>query len=577
MHTNNVQIPKQNSHFLARTYRQALIPGILSLLSGNLTLMVDGLIVGQCLGSSGLSAVNLCMPIYLTICIFGAWIVSGTAIHAVKEMGAGHTSQGNWYCHIAQAFCGIAAVILTVLGLVLLKPIVRLLCSDEALVPMVYEYAWTAVISAPSKLLIYIPFWYLRLEGKNRSITIMMAILGFGNVALDLWFMLGLDLGIWGAGMASFAAYVAAVTYGMYCLFCKGKNFTVGIALPKNRKQLQDIISTGSPSATHNLFQALRVLTINSLMMLHGGTLAVATFTAVTGVGYFSECILAGVPQAASAMLGSFVGDGDTGSIRLIIRHQLKVGLIMDAVFGLLVVAGSSLISAAYGLYVPFFVPMVCLALSIFPGLICTVITGYYNTIGMNRWANLIVFNRVFFFPALFLLLCIKTSLPVWLFMPAGELITMLLWLVIFGFLYRKDSQRSRLLRLPQVNPDGVISSSMEGAAEQICSLSEGMLEFCNNRGMDSKTAMKLSLTIEELLVLISEENASKNLFCDLRIRIGVNSAVMTLRYSGIDYNPLSFDRDEDERFLGIQMLEKMAKSLEYQNISGMNVLRIQL
>ena len=539
--------------------------------------MVDGLIVGQCLGSYGLSAVNLCMPIYLTICIFGAWIVSGTAIPAIKEMGAGHTPLGNWYCHIAQAFCGIAGVILTVLGLALLKPIVRLLCSDEALVPMVYAYAWTGIISTLPKLLIYIPFWYLRLEGKNRSITVMMAILGFGNIALDLWFMLGLDLGIWGAGMASCAAYVAAVFYGMYCLFCKGKNFTIGMALPENWKQLKAIIATGSPSATHNFFQALRVLAINSLMMLYGGSLAVATFTAVCGVGYFSECILSGVPQAASAMLGSFVGDGDTGSIRLIIRHQLKVGLIMDAVFGLLVVAGSSLISAAYGLYVPFLVPMVCLAVSIFPGLICTVITGYYNTIGMNRWANLIVFSRIFFFPALFLLLCIETSLPVWLFLPAGELVTMLLWLLTFGLLYRKDSQRSRLLRLPQVNPDEVISSSTEGAAEQICSLSEGMLEFCRNRGMDSKTAMKLSLTIEELLVLISQENASKNLFCDLRMRIGEGSAVMTLRYSGIDYNPLAFTQDEDERFLGIRMLEKMASRLEYQNISGMNVLRITL
>lgn len=572
-----LEFPKQNSRFLQETYKRALIPGILSLLGGNLTVLADGVIVGRCIGSAGLSAVNLCLPLYLIICVFGSWIVAGTAIRAACELGAGSQIEGNRYCSISQALCLIASIVLTVLGFIFIHPMVRILCSDEQLYPIVYDYAWTTILSVAPKIAIYIPFWYLRLDGKNRSITIMMAILGLGNTILDLWFIMGLDMGVLGAGLASFVANVVAVLYGMYCLFYHKKNFSLGVMMPRGFQQFVQIMAAGSPSAMNNLFQAFRILIINHMIMSHYGSLMVAVFTAVNGVASFAECILVGVPQAATAMLGSFAGDHDRNSIQLLMRNQIKIGIMLDVAFGLLIVLGEQMISSAYGLDNSMLVPMLCLAVSLIPALICTIIIGYYNTIGKNRFASVIVFARVFLFPSISLIWLIKVDKPIWIFFPMGEVFTILIYFLCRKILFYKNSKSKEKFQQIEDDAQETISSSVEGSSEQICKLSEGLYEFCTDKGMSAKMNMKLSLAIEELLVLISEENAGSILFCDLRLRVRGESAVMTLRYSGHDYNPLEDEDEDDERLLGLHMLEKLVRNKEYQNISGMNVLRISI
>ena len=586
----------QNGRFLSETFRKALIPGILSMLGGNITIMADGIIVGQKLGSNGLSAINLCMPLYLIICIFGSWIVAGTAISSSTALGSGNQKDGDRFCHQSQLLCIVVSVLLTAIGFIFLKPITNFLCSDNSLKQMVYVYSWTSILSAFPKIMIYIPFWYLRLDGKNRSITVMMAIMGIGNILLDLLFMYGFNMGIFGAGIASFISTLLATVFGFMSLFGKRKNFTLGLALPKGIKEIRDIISIGSPSAFNNMFQTFRVLAINHMLMSSSGSIMVAVFTAINCVVAFSECILFGIPQAASAMLGSFVGDKDNNSTLMVIKKQFKSGAILAIIFACIVIPFANMIARLYGLDVPFLVPMICVALSLPLGLICTIMIGYYNTVGYNNWANLIVFARVLLFPILFLFILLKFNLSVYWFMPLGEVFTIILWLLCFYFSYHRDSSKGWILRMQKKEVSPQVTWSVEGASEQICTLSEGALGFYVDNGLGKKVGMKISLALEELLVLISQKNEGKNMFCDLRLRViehesnitidyhGVkvdlnnvieNAAAITLRYSGIDFNPLGTASNEEDEYMGMRMLEKLIKNKEYQNISGMNVLRI--
>lgn len=60
---------------------------MLSILSGNLNILADGILVGQRVGTEGLTAINLCVPVYLVLCIVGSFLVSGTAIQTSKAIG----------------------------------------------------------------------------------------------------------------------------------------------------------------------------------------------------------------------------------------------------------------------------------------------------------------------------------------------------------------------------------------------------------------------------------------------------------------------------------------------------------
>lgn len=90
----------------------------------------------------------------------------------------------------------------------------------------------------------------------------------------------------------------------------------------KDLPSWREIAADGSPSALNNLFQTLRLLAVNSLLMGAGGSQLVAAFTAVNCISAFSLSVVDGVPQAASAMLGIYSGERDNDSAALLIRRS---------------------------------------------------------------------------------------------------------------------------------------------------------------------------------------------------------------------------------------------------------------
>ena len=56
---------RQDEAFLRRAFHRALAPCVLSILSENINILVDGILVGQRIGTAGVSARSLCVPVYL--------------------------------------------------------------------------------------------------------------------------------------------------------------------------------------------------------------------------------------------------------------------------------------------------------------------------------------------------------------------------------------------------------------------------------------------------------------------------------------------------------------------------------
>lgn len=169
---------RQNENFLKKAYNKAFVPCVLSVLSGNINILADGILVGQRLGTNALAAINFSLPVYLILCVAGSFVVSGTAVCASEAIGKNCAGQAQGLYRMSIFWCAAISVFITVSGLFLLKPLSLLLCSDENVMPLVMEYSGVTVAGALPKILIYIPFWFLRLDGRNGQVTLMMLIMG---------------------------------------------------------------------------------------------------------------------------------------------------------------------------------------------------------------------------------------------------------------------------------------------------------------------------------------------------------------------------------------------------------------
>ena len=511
---------EQNEQFLKKAYGKALIPCMLSILSGNINILADGILVGQRLGTDALAAINFSLPVYLVLCIAGSFIVSGTAICAAEAIGNHQSGKAQELYKMSVFWCVLISAVITASGLLCIKPLAGLLCSQEAVSPLVMEYVGVTLAGTLPKILIYVPFWYLRLDGRNRQVTWMMLIMGVGNVLLDLLFLYVFDMGVFGAALASVVATALSCLLGFVWLCGKKSSFPLGMCVACKGISFVRIAKAGSPSASNNLFQTLRVMVVNTLLLQSGGSGLVAAFTAVNCINAFEESVTGGVPQAASAMLGIYIGEHDNQSARLLLARQIKSGIPYCLLFSIVILVGADLIADAYGLAEPLGFAFLCMSLGMVPALCNCILSGYYNVSGYAMWANAIILLRVFVMPCAGLFVLCRQNCNPWWFLFIGEVLTLLVWFVATGIYQHFHRRCSRFLLMDRTLEETgkVINFSVQGREEDICDASSKITVFCEENGMIPKQVMRVSLAMEEMMTLILSVNQEKGVEFDLRV-----------------------------------------------------------
>ena len=574
----------QNAELIRNTYRKAVITGMLSILSANINVFVDGILVGRRIGAEALAAINLSLPVYLALCVVGSFLAAGTEIPAARAIGIGETTKRDLYFRTGLNVSVLASLVITLLALLFRRPLVSFLCADVSTRVFVMQYVVITVIGALPKIVIYIPFWYLRLDGKNASVTIMMAGMTIVNILLDVLFVYYMDMGMFGAGLASVIATALACLYGLICLFSKGSQFSWRPEIAHGRTAWKSIASAGFPSAFNNLCSTIRLLFVNAMLLKYGGAELVATFTAVNGIWGFGECVTLGVPASGGAMLAVFSGESDNGSTRLLLREEWKVGCIAGGVFLVLCAALSGVIPGMFGLSGSILVPLLWMALSVFPALLLTIISTYYNMASLNGWSNALILLRVLVMTYVGLQWVILSRFSTFSFLLFAEVTTVIIWWAATGLHHRRKPQDSRYLMTDLENERSgkVLNFSVSSDVDEIVDASERISEFCAMNGMSAKQTMRLQMSMEEVMTLIrsiNEEKGVGDLTFDLRAYSVSGVRGIRIRYNGIPFNPFAHTvtDDEDDLYMGVRMILKMVEIVNYQSAFGSNTLQIIL
>ena len=85
---------------------------------------------------------------------------------AAAQIGRAESEKGCVCYTLCVALQLLLGTFLTIGGLLFLRPAVKLFGADDALFAMALAYAQIAFWGAPVKCLLYVPFNFLRLDGK---------------------------------------------------------------------------------------------------------------------------------------------------------------------------------------------------------------------------------------------------------------------------------------------------------------------------------------------------------------------------------------------------------------------------
>jgi anti-sigma regulatory factor (Ser/Thr protein kinase) len=129
--------------------------------------------------------------------------------------------------------------------------------------------------------------------------------------------------------------------------------------------------------------------------------------------------------------------------------------------------------------------------------------------------------------------------------------------------LLRKEAQDVRL--------DLSIPATVEAAS----GLSEQVIAFCRENGVDELGAMRVGIAVEEMAANTARygHKRAKGMI-DALVRVARQEIILRLRDDGTPFDPTKYKPEEEEDFAvgGIEVVRRLAKDISYTRQVGFNV-----
>lgn len=309
-----------------------IFPAVGSLFVTYLYNVMDGIFVGQGIGSAALGAVNIGVPfITFAVAIVSMFPMGGATIIAIR-MGCGDKDGANHAFMTALMLTVLTAVILTIAGTVFSKQIVdlrgaRKLGNEMRRMSADYLFYYSA-FSLPMLMSNCLSV-FVRNDGSPALSFVGMCTGAVSNIFLDWLFIFPLQMGVVGAAVASGLGQVFSLLVLLSHFIRKHGDlrircFTIQPVLIKK------ICRRGAPEAVTQLTTTVTALCYNLVLAGLVGDIGVSTYSILSFIYSLANAVLSGVAQGLQPLWGNSYGKQDTKEINDYFRFGITVNLVLS-------------------------------------------------------------------------------------------------------------------------------------------------------------------------------------------------------------------------------------------------------
>ena len=320
-----------------KTMLRFAVPMILGDLLQQCYNIADTLIVGRFLGENALAAVGSAFSLmtFLTSILLGLAMGSGT----VFSIRFGQKDDTALKEGILASFTllGIVTVVLNVLVFAGIDWIIWFLRTPEQLVGMMKDYL-IVIFAGLIGIFLYNFFASLLRSLGNSIVPLAFLAVSAGlNIALDLWFVAGLNRGVAGAAEATvISQYVSGIGIAVYTwirfphLLHRDKNIRLRLS------RIKEITSFSGLTCLQQSIMNLGILAVQGLVNSFGTTI-MASFAAAVKIDAFAYLPVQDFGNAFSIFIAQNFGAGKTERIRKGIRTAVLTSVVFSLILSLAV------------------------------------------------------------------------------------------------------------------------------------------------------------------------------------------------------------------------------------------------
>ena len=308
---------KNHDKSIQRELLAYALPSIVGMVIVGIQTFVDGIFVAKGVGTLGLAAVNLSMPMISVMLSVTIMIISGGIVVAGVEKGRGNEPLARGYTTLTFAVLAAAGVLMALLVGLNLKRLCYFLGANDAVYPHMRRYL--GVIGC-GFLFYCIPNFteaFNRLAGRPNWVFLSGTICCVVNVVLDYFFVLRLDMGTLGAAVATCAANSSAAVV-------LAPNVRMG-RIRGNWATVKRMMFNGSSELFTSVSAAVTTFVFNLVLMRQIGPTGVAALTIVNYLNFFVNISIFGLSQALFPLMSFQLGTRSYNGISTLLRTALML------------------------------------------------------------------------------------------------------------------------------------------------------------------------------------------------------------------------------------------------------------
>lgn len=304
--------------YLSAAFGSAMISSIYGL--------VDTAMVGQYQGPDGAAALAIFAPIWNIIYSLGLLAGIGGSILFAAARGSRNDGTENRFFTAAVLLCAGLSALCWGLILLLPEPMLRLFGADDALLPLAMEYLRPVSFAVPVFLFNQLLSAFLRNDSRPGLTTAAVLAGGIFNVAGDYCFIFLLDMGIYGAGLATSLGAIIQLCILLSHFF--SRHCTLRLVRSSGLPGLFGrIAAAGFSSFFIDVAMGILTMLFNRQIMRLLGSDALAVYGIIVNVSTIVQCCGYSVGQAAQPILSQNFGAGLYPRIRQLLRLAVTASI----------------------------------------------------------------------------------------------------------------------------------------------------------------------------------------------------------------------------------------------------------
>lgn len=310
---------------------QYVSSNILGMMGLSFYILADTYFVAAKLGADGLAALNIAIPAYSIVNATGLMVAMGGGVRFSIYHSQGRDKESDQTFTATLLTGWIFSLLYILIGCFFAKEIAFLLGAKGHILPMTTDYLRMMLFFGIFFISNDMMLTFTRNDGAPQLAMLGMLCGSLGNVVLDYIFIFPLDMGLFGAALATGFSPIISMMIMSTRIWQRKNSFHFRKVKQFWRKGL-DFCRLGVSAFVNEISSGVVLTVFNLLILGISGNTGVAAYGVIANIALVGMAIYTGISQGTQPLVSRYYGEGNHEATKTLYYYSLGAALLAGAV-----------------------------------------------------------------------------------------------------------------------------------------------------------------------------------------------------------------------------------------------------